>query len=178
MSFTLYNFLCEKMVQDGRKEAIFAHAFLTLTWNLCCRSKNTVYIHVNHITWGTDNIIIKFAHTKTDIEGKQEAFPRHIYANPYNINICAVTALGKYLATFIPKEDGLLFDNKSYKRFQKYLKKLVCDHKEDVERMGFEVDDIGVHSIRKGAATYCCSGTTAAPHIAAVCNRAGAYLYI
>ena len=32
---------------------------------------------------------------------------------------------------------------------------------------------MGVHSIRKGAATYCCSGTTAAPHIASVCNRAG-----
>ena len=35
------------------------------------------------------------------------------------------------------------------------------------------VDDIGVHSIWKGAATHCYGGTTAALHIAAVCNFAG-----
>jgi len=39
--------------------------------------------------------------------------------------------------------------------------------------MGIDPKDIGVHSIRKGAATYTCSGTTCAPSMAAVCNRAG-----
>jgi len=39
--------------------------------------------------------------------------------------------------------------------------------------MGYKIKDIGVHSIQKGAATYWCGGTTAALHIAAVCNRAG-----
>jgi hypothetical protein len=80
MSFPLYKFLCNKMVQDGSKEAIFAHAFLTLTWNLVCGSKNTVNIHMNHITWGSDAIIIKFAHTKTDVTGDQQAYARHVYA--------------------------------------------------------------------------------------------------
>ena len=47
------------------------------------------------------------------------------------------------------------------------------ENKTEIERMGYKIEDIGVHSIRKGAATYCCSGTTAAPHIAALCNRAG-----
>jgi hypothetical protein len=45
--------------------------------------------------------------------------------------------------------------------------------KEEVERLGVNTKDIDVHSIRKGAATYCCEGTTAAPHIAVICNRAG-----
>lgn len=173
MSFPLYTFLCKKMVQDGSKEAVFAHAFLTLTWNLICRSKNTVHIHMNHMTCGSDSIIIKFAHTKTDVTGDQQAFARHVYANPYNLDICAMTALAKYLSCFPPKEDGLLFDVKSYKRFQKYLKKMVKTNKAEVERMGFDIADIGVHSIRKGAATYCCCGTTSAPQIAAICNRAG-----
>ena len=173
MSFALYKFLCKKMVADGSQGAIFAHAFITMTWNLMCRSKNTVHIHLNHITWGSDSMTIRFAHTKTDVEGGDQARIRHVFANPYNLDICAITALGKYLASYPPKDSGKVFDDGSYKRFQKYLKKLVADNACDVERMGFNPIDIGVHSIRKGAATYCCGGTTAAPHIAAVCNRAG-----
>ena len=44
MSFSLYKILCAKIMADVSKEAIFAHAFLTLNWNLVCRSKNTVFI--------------------------------------------------------------------------------------------------------------------------------------
>ena len=173
MSYALYRLLCKKMLTDGTKQAIFAHSFMTLTWNLMCRSKNTVNIHRNHITWGSDSLAVRFAHTKTDVEGGDQARVRHVFANPHNLDICAVTALGKYLATFPPKQNGLLFDPKSYQRFQQYLRKLVLLHKTDVERLGVHCENIGVHSIRKGAATYCCGGTTAAPHIAAVCNRAG-----
>ena len=42
-----------------------------------------------------------------------------------------------------------------------------------MERLGINIEDIGVHLIRKGAATYCCVCTTAAPHIVAVFNRDG-----
>ena len=174
MSFRLYKTLCNLMIEDGSKEAIFAHSFLTLTWNLICRSKNTVNIHMNHITWGTDAMIIKFAHTKTDVAGEQQAYSRHIYANPYDPDICAISALAKYLLScFPPKADGMLFDKKSYQRFQKYLQNIVKANKENIERMGYDLYDIGVHSIRKGAATFCCSGTTDAPQIASICNRAG-----
>ena len=144
------------------------------SWNLMCRSKNTIHIHLNHVTWTTDCFGIRFAHTKTDVIGNDQAYVRHVYANPYNCDICAVTALAKFLATFSsPKESGMLFDDKSYKRFQKYLKKIVKRNEVDIQRMGYCIDDIGVHSIRKGAVTYCCGGTTTAPHIAAICNRAG-----
>ena len=67
----------------------------------------------------------------------------------------------------------MLFDKSSYQRFGKYFKKLVAANKAEVERLGINIEEIGVHSIRKGAATYCCGGTTAAPNISAVCNRAG-----
>ena len=42
-----------------------------------------------------------------------------------------------------------------------------------MERLGIKIEEIGFHLIRKGAAAYCCGDTTAAPHIAAFCNRAG-----
>ena len=173
MSFALYKLLCKKMMEDGSKSAVFAHAFLTLTWNLVCRSKNTVYIHRNHIAWATDSMSIQFAHMKTDMEGSHSAQKRHVYANPHCVPICAVTAVAKYLAVFEAKTSGMLFDKGSYGRFGQYLGNLVKSNKTAVEQLGVNIEDIGVHSIRKGAATYCCAGTTAAPHIAAVCNRAG-----
>ena len=40
-------------------------------------------------------------------------------------------------------------------------------------RRGINIDDIGTHSIRKGASTYCTSGTTAAPNLIPVQLRAG-----
>jgi hypothetical protein len=42
-----------------------------------------------------------------------------------------------------------------------------------MQRLGIEPKDIGAHSIPKGAATYCCNGTTAGVAFAAVCVRAG-----
>ena len=88
------------MMADGSKEAIFAHAFLTLTWNLVCRSKNTVFIHRNHISWDRDALCIQFAHIKTYMAGNSAKHKRHIYASPLCLPICALTALAKYLAVF------------------------------------------------------------------------------
>ena len=96
---------------------------------------------------------------------------RNIYDNPLCHPICALTALAKYLGVFRSKADGMLFDKNSYQIFGKYLQNLVASNKVEVERLGINIENIGVHSIRKGAATYCCGGTTAAPHIASVCNR-------
>ena len=67
MPFLLFTFLCQKMIENGTSTDIFSHAFLTLTWNLMCRSKNSVYIHRNHVSGGFDCLAIWFAHTKTDI---------------------------------------------------------------------------------------------------------------
>eukprot|EP00979_Chaetoceros_neogracilis_P018584 scaffold10852_cov1569-Chaetoceros_neogracile.AAC.1 len=89
MPFALYKRLCAKMMADGSKDAIFAHAFLTLTWNLVCRSKNTVFIHRNHISWDHDALSIQFAHMKTDMAGEDAKHKRHIYANPHCLHICA-----------------------------------------------------------------------------------------
>ncbi len=128
MSFALYKFLCKKMVEDGSKESIFAHTFFTLTWNLICRSKNTIHVHRNHVTWGSDGMTICFAHMKTDMEGGDSAQLRHLFSNPYCLPICVTMAVGKYLSTFLPKDTGMLFDGTSYNRFQIHLKGLVTKY--------------------------------------------------
>lgn len=174
LPFPLYKKLCEWMIEEGSKEAIFSWSFLTLTWNLICRSKNTTNIHRNHIGWEHDSLVIQFAHHKTDMLGNEEAVKRHVFANPNEPSICPVLALSVYFATVPSRTMGLLFKgNNQYERFRKNLLGLVSKHKDAVIAMGIDPDEIGVHSIRKGAATYACSGTTSSPSMGGVCNRAG-----
>jgi hypothetical protein len=175
LPFALYKMLCGWLVAEGSKESIFAWSFLTLTWNLICRSKNTVNVHKSHMSWENDSLTIQFAHSKTDMTGSQESYKRHIYGNPQNPVICPILALTCYLATTPTRgAPGKLFNGTSqYERFRKQLQSLVDEHSEEIRGMGIDPQDLGVHSIRKGAATYVCSGTTCAPSIAAVCNRAG-----
>jgi hypothetical protein len=44
-----------------------------------------------------------------------------------------------------------------------YFARVLEKHKDELLELGYEPNDIGVHSIRKGAGTYASSGTTAAP---------------
>jgi hypothetical protein len=64
LPFELYRAICKWLLEDYAKESIFLHCFLTLTWNLMCRSRNTVYVHRQHVSWTGDAMTIKFAHTK------------------------------------------------------------------------------------------------------------------
>ena len=145
MSIAFYKIIRKKIIEDGSKESIFTHAFFTLAWNLIIRSKNTVHIHRNHMKWGSDCLTIRFALMKTDVEGGDAARVRHVFSNPQNLLIFVRTALGKYLSTFPPKENGMLFDKNSYKQFQKYLKDAVKKNHVEVEIFGIHTKDIGVH---------------------------------
>ena len=111
---------------------------------------------------------------KADMEGFESAWKRHLYANPHDLPICMKTTLAKYMP-FAPQVDyNMLFSKNSHQHFSKYLnKKLMTSHAVEVKQMGIDPKDIAVHSIRKGAATYCCSGATGALRIASICNRAG-----
>jgi hypothetical protein len=106
--------------------------------------------------------------------GNDEAVKRHVFANPKEPSICPVHALSTYFATVPTQTIGMLFKgNNQYERFRKNLLGLVVKHKDEVIAMGIDPDEIGVHSIWKGAATYACSGTTCSPSMGAVCNRDG-----
>ena len=103
LSFQVYKALCLWLLEE--EDGIFAHCFLTLTWNLMCRSKNTVNVHRSHITWKDDCIEVEFAHTKTDPTGDNQMRARHLHANPLHPEICCVTSLARYLAAY-PSANG------------------------------------------------------------------------
>jgi hypothetical protein len=65
--------------------------------------------------------------------------------------------------------------NDQYDRFRKALRRGLQSPEmaDELDRRGTCCDDIGTHSMRKGAATYCSSGSTACPPAIAVHLRAG-----
>ena len=156
---------------------IFALCFLVLTWNLMCHSCNTVNIHMNHINWSNDALTIMFGHMKNDQTGKRcKLYPHHIYANPWFPSICPIFVLGLYFLFFptLPSSDGPLFPGGSqYSWFSGILKRLCKAKLDEIAQIGVKGDKIGLHSIRKGSATYASSGTTSSPSSAAIHNQAG-----
>jgi hypothetical protein len=83
--------------------------------------------------------------------------------------ICGVTSLGRYLVTNRGDWDQFIFPGKEqYERFRNILKTIVDRHSEEIQRMGIDPERIGVHSIRKGSATYVCNGTASTVSFAAI----------
>ena len=101
MSFDVYKKMCEILYKgcggEGKSDYLFAHAFLTLEWNLMARSDNCLNMHVSHVQWYEDSLLFFFGKSKTNPTGEKSNEPWHVYVNPHNPFICPVLALSKYL---------------------------------------------------------------------------------
>lgn len=100
-----------------------------------------------------------------DQSGENPVEPRHLYANPLEPSLCAITSLGLYWLLFPPDlEVNKLFPGSNqYERFRRLV----------FTRLLPSSDCWGTHSIRKGSATYCTNGCTDGPSISSVYLRAG-----
>jgi len=164
LPYSLYHKLCEATL--FRQDAGFTHFFLTTQWNLMCRSDSVQSLCTEHLSAHDDSVGCIMHKSKTNQEGNGPKDPRHIYANPMNPATCWITALGIYLACRPTQPAGPLFSGAQQKaRFGTALRQLVN------EKTG--LNHYGTHSIRKGVATFACSGTTGGPSIASVCLRVG-----
>ncbi|KAF0769835.1 hypothetical protein AaE_002654, partial [Aphanomyces astaci] len=137
----------------------FAHLFLVISWNLMARSKSTETIHLDHISFEEDAVGVTYFKSKTDQSGSKRRDPKHIYANPSSPAICSFLALGIYFACNPTMATGALFPGARQRdRFGKALKALAH------AVLGSTANGtVGTHSIRKGAATFVCSGSTSGP---------------
>jgi hypothetical protein len=83
-----------------------------------------------------------------------------------------ITGLFEYLTCFpqvLEDPDGPLFPGSDQSgRFSEILKCVLFDNEVELNAMGFECEDIGTHSIRKGGTTYLSSGTTAGPSASSI----------
>ena len=167
-------------IEEGSREAIFARAFSSVTWNLNCRGESTSSVCHKHLIWRTDALGIPFAHEKNNQQGdSRKKQPRHCYSNPFDCCLDGVLALFEYLVCFpeiLTTQDGPLFpgpEESQTKRFSKILRAVLISHEAEVNAMEYEVSDISIHSYRKGGSTYASSGTTAAPSGISVNLRGG-----
>lgn len=63
MPFELYVWICTAFLKEGN---VFAWAYLTLCWNLMCRTNNAAGIHFTHMSWMGDCLGMVLPKTKTD----------------------------------------------------------------------------------------------------------------
>ena len=141
----MYRKLNEFMLKESTSESVFACAFLCLTWNLMCRSANTVSIHLHHMEWMDDSLSIYFAHMKNDQCGSRKRDPRHIYANPFELLICPIVCLAMYFSIFQvyrTKDTALFPGDRQYDRFSSYLKYILNKYKHQFENeFGCQIED-------------------------------------
>lgn len=105
----VYRALCNWLLESEESDALFGRCFLTMTWNLMSRSKNTVHVRREHMNWVSDALAIKFAHSKTDAGGLDDGYVRHVYANSFEPYVCAVLSLGHFLDANPGDETGPLW---------------------------------------------------------------------
>lgn len=113
------------------------------------------------------------------IIGIRSRDPRHNFANQLKPASCFVLALGVYLACNLTLGDGPLFPGSNQRgRFCRALRNLISRatgslRSSVIQTTEGKKNDLGTHSIRKGVATYVCSGSTAGPTIVSVCLHCG-----
>jgi hypothetical protein len=180
MTTELFESLCGWFMEWGTIEGVFASCFLVFTWHLACRSNNTGKLKTSHLQWTYfDALHVRFRHTKTQKHGEAKRHKRACYSNPFKAEIDLPFVLGLYLATAFntqQKRGMRLFPggHKSQSaRMGNLLKKVLQQHAAEVIAMGYDsIEEIGLHSIRKGVSTYLAS-MPGGPAPAALCLRAG-----
>ena len=140
-----------------------------------CRVNNTGKLCFCHLEWADDSLRIFFANSKTDQGGSQSKYPRHVYANTKDWVVCPIFALGMYLTRFNTsvEANGRLFPGREqYKRFSMILKDCLHSHLPELTSLGIQLEDLGSHSIHKGAATFV-SSCPGGPPAGAISVRSG-----
>ena len=185
LPFQGYVAICKFLFRSPRSdEVLFAWPFLVLQWNLIARTATVSSIMMEHVGWEEDALLITTPKHKGDQEGVK-CFARHLYANPITPEVCPVLALA--ILTFArpirhdPASEGdavpasfRVFDGpNSTARFSDSLQRCIARlPDENVALLGAEKKQLGTHSVRKGAASYC-SGMINGPSTVQVFLRAG-----
>ena len=126
--------------------------------------------------WDDDHLKIYFPKHKSDPIGLTKEEARHIYSNPLIPKVCPIRALAIYALTFpqVFLDGNKVFPGEySHKRFEQHFKRIMELNDNDYLTINVVASDMGTHSIRKGAATYCCAGVHPGPPVISVCLRAG-----
>jgi hypothetical protein len=161
--------------QEDALSAAFGHLFWLICWNTMSRAKNTATVSLTHLDWSSDALLVYICQAKNDQEGDKGEHPKHIFANPVFPEICAILSLGLFLS-LVQHGNTKLFEGENQAgRFRRLLGRLVDSETvlNDLRSCGFDKKKLGIHSERKGAASFCASGTTNPPSQSSIDIRGG-----
>ena len=176
LSFERCELIAKQMFVSGNKEHIFAHLFLSLDWCLMKRAENCVNAKLNHISFMHDSMVFHFAKSKGHQNGESHVGPWHVYGNPQKPWLCPVLSLARYLFSYpdVLQGDVPLFEGeRQYQRYLYIFHVLTEEIGPELKRIGFEPEDLGTHSSRKGVASMVACGCTVSPPISSLCIHAG-----
>ena len=112
---------------------------------------------------------------KNDQDGAKNFKPCHCYANPEDYSVCpklqSLSIFAAFLVFYKVQRVYYFLVGIKTTGSERYWKQLLEKHKGNLD--GYEVEDIGTHSIRKGATTYASSGSTTSPSSVAINNCGG-----
>ena len=174
ISWTLFKLILKWAIEAG---SIIIWTFSLLQWNCMARSKNIGDLAYHNFTVGDDYIKIRYDKTKADQDGERIK-DKHMYANPYNPLVCPFLALGIWFALDAKRLSGTtkLFSVENVKeeapgnRYTSALSQLFKDNIKAVSNF-IRRDHANAHGVRKGSASFACSGTTCPPSVASIANR-------
>ena len=114
---------------------------------------------LQHLDWKGDCLVVTVPKTKNDQTGEGQSKEKHVYANPLIPEICPILSLAvlfwsQHRNVNEPRQQvflGLADDA----RFFRTLHSVVNSMPPHVD-LGANRGDIGTHSNRKGASSYCC----------------------
>jgi hypothetical protein len=158
LSFKALRLIAEYSIRNASGDAIYAHLYLLLCWNIIGRTSTTAHIHIMNVSWNIDSLTITIPRHKGDQTG-QNVMPKHIFANPFVPALCPILAFSIYIFSFgfnanINNNGLKLFDSSSPEdAFSKWLHAKALKNV-SAEDLGMAIKDVGTHSLRKGAATY------------------------
>jgi hypothetical protein len=176
-------------MQDNQMNSLYAHAFVTLAWNLFARSNSVARLMYHHFEWREDSMLVTLPKHKGDQEGSQVS-PKHVYANPVYPEMCPLLSLAVYafscnhfekskasrkktVANEEQKEDWCLFKGTNIEtKFSHWLRRVLNKNLPELEELTSMKDDLGTHSFRKGVVTYVLS-FPCGPSVVAAFLRAG-----
>ena len=152
-----YRMLCRLALEQGETEV---YLYLVSQWNLMVRTVNVKKMNYKFFALDGDASTIKTPYHKGDQEGKN-AFPKHVYANPVDALICPFFAMGIHIVCNAFQRGGntCVFQVECMEStFSNWIRKVAGSFTpEDLLELGMEAEDVGTHSIRKGAGTFCSS---------------------
>lgn len=178
LDFKQYYTICKLLWQEGTMEAKELNAFIQAQWNISCRGDSIATLSLPSIKAFNDAIQVMIFVSKTNQEG-EDLEARHIYFNPLAESkgmdmryVDVGSALGAYLLAYPDRRRHIsLFYGNSKERIKKSFAALLLKYH---ELLGIKKEDLhfyGLHSIRKGAGTYCTSGSVGGPSMVSVGRR-------